>query len=188
MRIVCIDFETTGSVPGYPNEPWQLGMVDLVYGAVVPETMHEMLFHVGDRPFSPRAVGRYAEMREELAAAPKPAELWPEISRRLVGTALAAHNAGTERTVLTRLAPLTRFGPWVDTLKLGRKLYPSLPSHKLGDFVSSLGLKTRVDGICPGRTWHDALYDACAGAVLLEHFLSLECMRGIGPGIFDALA
>lgn len=187
MKITCIDFETTGSVPGYPNEPWQLGMVDVVDGAVVPDSRWETLFKVGDRPFSPRAVGRYAEMREELAAAPAVFELWPELARRLVGVPLAAHNAGTERTVLTKLAPLTRFGPWVDTLKLGRKLYPKLASHKLGDFVCALGLQPRVDALCPGRTWHDALYDACAGAVLLEHFLALPCLRGIGPGIFEAV-
>ena len=187
MKITCIDFETTGSVPGYPNEPWQLGMVDVVDGVVQPDSRWETLFKVGDRPFSPRAVGRYAEMREELAAAPAVFELWPVLAKRLVGVPLAAHNAGTERTVLTKLAPLTRFGPWVDTLKLGRRLYPKLASHKLGDFVCALGLKPRVDALCPGRTWHDALYDACAGAVLLVHFLSLPCLRGIGPGIFESV-
>jgi len=187
MRITCIDFETTGAVPGYPNEPWQLGMVDVADGKVDPSTKWETLFKVGDRPFSPRAAGRYAEMRGELAAAPAPLELWPTLARRLVGVPLAAHNAGTERTVLTRLAPLARFGPWVDTLKLGRRLYPGLASHKLGDFVWALGLAARVEGLCPGRTWHDALYDACAGAVLLEHFLSLDCLRGAGPGIFESV-
>jgi len=185
MKITCIDFETTGAVPGYPNEPWQLGMVDVVDGRVDASTKWDSLFKVGDRPFSPRAVGRYAEMREELAAASAPFELWPSLARRLVGVPLAAHNAGTERTVLTKLAPLTRFGPWVDTLKLGRKLYPGIPSHKLGDFIAYLQLQPRVDELCPGRTWHDALYDACAGAVLLEHFLSLPCLRGLASGIFD---
>ena len=30
-------------------------------------------------------------------------------------------------------------------------------------------LQGDVDALCPGRTWHDALYDACAGAVLFCH-------------------
>ena len=187
MKITCIDFETTGAVPGYSNEPWQLGMVDVVNGVLAPQTKWETLFRVGDRPFSPRAVGRYADIRDKLAVAPSPFELWPVLARRLVGVPLAAHNAGTERTVLTRLAPLTRFGPWVDTLKLGRRLYPRLASHRLGEFVVALGLQPRVDAVCPGRTWHDALYDACAGAVLLEHFLSLPCLRGLASGIFESL-
>ena len=187
MRVVCLDFETTGSVSGYPNEPWQLGLVEVVDGAVRVETKWETLFHVGDRPFAPRAVGRYAELRDELSRAPTPAALWPELAGRLTGVPLAAHNAGTERTMLTKLAPLTRFGPWADTLKLGRRLYPRLPSHRLGDFVGALGLVREVDAMCPGRTWHDALYDACAGAVLLAHFLSLPCLRGFGEGIFEGV-
>ena len=32
-----IDFETTGSVPGWPVEPWQIGMVRMRNGKVVPE-------------------------------------------------------------------------------------------------------------------------------------------------------
>ena len=32
--------------------------------------------------------------------------------------------------------------------------------------MEAFGLKDEVAGLCPGRTWHDALYDACACAVL----------------------
>ena len=86
MVWTALDFETTGTVKGWPNEPWQLGLVMIEDGVVLPETRWETLLHVGDRPFSPRAVGRYAELREELAAAPEFSELWPEISSRLCGT------------------------------------------------------------------------------------------------------
>lgn len=177
--VVALDFETTGTVAGYPNEPWQLGLVRVNAGEVVPSSRWETLFHVGDRPFSPRAVGRYAEMRADLAAAPSPMALWPELSARLVGAPLAAHNAATERTVLTRLAPLTRFGPWIDTLRLARLAYPDLASYALGDLVAALGLVPAVNALCPGRTWHDALYDACAGAVLFAHFVNLPAWRDV---------
>ena len=172
MKFTVIDFETTGAVAGYPNEPWQLGMVEVVGGEVRPETKWETLFHVGERPFSPHAVGRYAQMRHLLAAAAPLSELWPGISARLTGTALVAHNASTERSVLTAAAPLACFGPWVDTLKLARRLFPGLPSYALGDLVAAFGLGAQVDAICPGRTWHDALYDACACAVLAARFMS----------------
>ena len=39
--------------------------------------------------------------------------------------------------------------------------------------VRTFGLQARVDALCPGRTWHDALYDACAGAVVLCHVMEI---------------
>lgn len=172
MIWTALDFETTGTVKGWPNEPWQLGLVKIEDGVVLPETRWETLLHVGDRPFSPRAVGRYSELREELAAAPTIADLWPEIADRLCGTPLIAHNCSTERTVLTKMAPMTQFGPWIDTLVYARARYPGLPSYALGDLVEAFGLLEDVERLCPGRTWHDALYDACACAVLAARFMS----------------
>ena len=172
MVWTVLDFETTGTVKGWPNEPWQLGLVKIEDGVALPETKWETLFRVGERPFSPRAVGRYAEMREELARAPSPMEMWPEVSARLSGTPLIAHNCATERTMLTKLAPMSRFGPWIDTLAYARARYPGLPSYALSDLVEAFGAADEVDGLCPGRTWHDALYDACACAVLVTRFMA----------------
>jgi DNA polymerase-3 subunit epsilon len=172
MVWTVLDFETTGVVKGWPNEPWQLGLVSVEDGVVLPETKWETLFHVGDRPFSPRAVGRYAEIRDKLSEAPEPMELWPELSSRLVGRPLIAHNCSTERTVLSKLAPMTSFGPWTDTLVYARARYPGLESYALGDLVAAFGLQEEVDRLCPDRTWHDALYDACACAVLAAFFMS----------------
>ena len=175
MRFVALDFETTGVLPGHPNEPWQLGVVevDLEMGTV-PGTAHEWFFRIPrDRPFSPRAPGRWAEMRDELAASPTFLEAWPEMSDALSGAALVAHNAATERTVIEKRAPLARLGPWIDTLRLVRKYWPLLRSYALGDLITLFKLKAQVDAMCPGRSWHDALYDACAGAVLLAHVARL---------------
>ena len=159
-RLVSIDFETTGTVAGWENEPWQLGCVEVVDGEPVAASRWETYFRIPvDRPFSPRAPGRWAQIRAELAAAPSFAEMWPELSARLQGVPLVAHNAATERTILVKRAPLAPFGPWFDTLRLVRRL------------VRAFGLQMRVDALCPDRTWHDALYDACAGAVLFSHIL-----------------
>lgn len=173
-----LDFETTGVVRGYPNEPWQLGVVTFDMpaepGGTALEPLNvvcrEWFFNIpADRPFSPRAPGRWAQMRGVLAAAPSFMEAWPELSEFIVGVPLVAHNAATERTILEKRTPLTRFGPWVDTLRIVRKYWPLMRSYALGDIIAVFGLKSRVDAICPGRTWHDALYDACAGAILLAH-------------------
>lgn len=96
-------------------------------------------------------------------------DVWPELSAFLEGVPLVAHNASTERTILERYAPLTAFGPWFDTLRIVRRFWPTLESYALGDIIGTFGLKAKVDALCPGRTWHDALYDACAGAVLFSY-------------------
>ena len=172
MTCVAIDFETTGTVSGWPNEPWQVGIVTVRDGVPVPESAWGSLLRVSaDRPFSPRAPGRWAELREALAEAPDLMDIWPDLQSRLVGIPLVAHNAATERTVLTRQAPLTPFGPWIDTLALVRRIWPLMKSYALGDLAAVFGLVGQVDALCPGRKWHDALYDACAGAVLLCHIM-----------------
>ena len=99
-------------------------------------------------------------------------ETWPEISARIAGRPVVAHNAATERSILGKRAPLTPIGPWFDTLAMARARWPHLASHTLGGLVEFLGLQDEVDALCPGRTWHDALYDACAGAVLFCHINS----------------
>ena len=98
-------------------------------------------------------------------------DLWPDLAARLQGVPLVAHNAATERTVLVKRAPLAPFGPWFDTLRLVRRFWPTLKSYVLGDVVRAFGLQAQVDALCPDRTWHDALYDACAGAVVFAHIL-----------------
>ncbi|MCL1920966.1 MAG: 3'-5' exonuclease [Kiritimatiellaeota bacterium] len=171
-RFAVIDFETTGAVAGYPVEPWQVGMVRVESGAV-SGARFESLIRVGERPFNPRAPGRHAQLRAQLAVAPTAGELLPVFSEWLIGVPLVAHNVGTERTTLAKVAPLHRFGPWVDTLALARHAYPQLTSKSLEDVIAALGLLPQVQGLCPGREAHDALYDAAACAVLLTHFLAL---------------
>jgi DNA polymerase III epsilon subunit-like protein len=177
-----VDFETTGAVSGYAVEPWQVGVVRLRGGRVCAAESFETLLQVGDRPFNPRAPGRHAQLRGELAAAPSPGGLWPELAAWVTDVPLVAHNTGTERSVLARLAPLHRLGPWVDTLTLTRRAYPSLASKALEDVVAALGLEACVRAACPGREAHDALYDAFACAVLLEHFLSLPGWERVTVG------
>ena len=172
-RFAVIDFETTGAVAGYAVEPWQVGIVRVEGGAVCGGVSFESLLRVGERPFNPRAPGRHAQLRAQLAVAPSVGELLPTLSGWLTGVPLVAHNVGTERTMLAKMAPLHRFGPWVDTLALARHAYPDLASKALDDVVAVLGLAPQVRKLCPGREAHDAYYDAVACAVLFTHFLAL---------------
>ena len=171
--LTVLDFESTGAVRGHPDEPWQVGFVEM-QGGRVTNRIHENWLCVGeDRPFNPYAPGRHAEIRALLAGAPKMADLWPEWRPWLEGRPLVAHNIGTEKKFLRRAAPMHPLGPWMDTLKLARHACPDLGSHSLSEVCEALGLTARAQLFCPGRDWHDALFDAFASGLILEHCLSM---------------
>jgi DNA polymerase-3 subunit epsilon len=150
VDFVAIDFETTGYDNGSANEPWQLGLAVVERGRIV-ET-REWFFDVEGAP--PRACGSSA-----LGTLLNSFEIW---SPHLLGKRLVAHNLACEKTILTRTAPLTKWGPWVDTMKLAKARYPKLPSYRLGDLCAMFGCVPQL----AGRTWHDGLYDAVACAEL----------------------
>lgn len=176
----AIDFETTGSVQGYPVEPWQVGVV-----RVEGEEMNcwETLLRVGPRPFHPRAPGRHEALRAEIAAAPDLRECLSDLRRFCSGVPLVAHNAATEKKCLRESVPMEKLGPYIDTLKLSRAIWPELRSHALGEVLSVLGLTEAVGQVAPGRTVHDALYDAAGSAVLLQHMLRLPELADCRPEV-----
>ena len=143
MEFVALDFETTGYETDGQNEPWQLG-VAVVRDFKIVET-REWFFGTSITPdFEPIM------------------NQWESFYPLLAGKRLVAHNIACEKTILTRVAPLTKWGPWVDTLKLAKARYPKLPSYALGDLCEMFGCVPQM----PGRTWHDGLYDAVACALL----------------------
>ena len=170
IQAVAVDFETTGSVPGYPNEPWQIGLAPIRAGKI-GDDLFDSLLNIGDRPFNKFAPGRHAQLRGRLAVAPTLHELWSDVSSRLAGAVLVAHNIGTERSILSATAPLHVFGPWIDTLVLARAAWPNLETYALEDLTKRFGLGEAVSRLCSGRAPHDALYDAVACALLLVHLL-----------------
>ena len=171
-EITVLDYETTGSLRGYPSEPWQIGMVSLKNGKVDFDSMFESLLRVdADRPFNPYAPGRHAVLRDEIATAPTPHGLWPEVLPRLTEFSLCAHNVATEKKFIRLMAPMHQFGPWIDTLHVARNVWKGCTSYALEDLTETLGLKSKLDHLFPDREAHDALYDAVASALLIEHLL-----------------
>lgn len=143
MEFVALDFETMGYENGGTNEPWQLGIA-LVKDFQIVETK-EWFFKSSFKEDAPTLIDQ-----------------WEEFFPYLSGRRLVAHNIATERTILTRLAPLTKLGPWVDTMRLAKARYPRMDSYALGDLCAAFGCVPEM----PERTWHDALYDAIACARL----------------------
>lgn len=171
--LTVLDFETTGAVQGHIEEPWQVGMVEMRQGRVTGRFHESWLRVAAGRPFNPYAPGRHAGIRDLLSVAPAMADLWPDWRPWLEGRALAAHNIGTEKKFLRRAAPMHPLGPWIDTLKLARHARPDLAGHSLSEVCEAMGLTARTSEYCPGRSWHDALFDAFASAFVLEHCLAL---------------
>ena len=101
MEFEAIDFETTGYEDGGRNEPWRLGLA-LVRDLEIVET-HEWFFGT---PLTPD----FQPLMDQ----------WDDFYPYLEGRRLVAHNIACERTILTRIAPLTKWGPWTDTLKAAR--------------------------------------------------------------------
>ena len=182
----AVDFETTGSLPGFPNEPWQIGIAQIRDDKISTD-LFDSLINVGDRPFNKYVPGRHAQLRPQLATAPTFEQLWPVVSEQLAGRVLVAHNMGTERSILAAASPLHVFGPWIDTLVLSRFAWPALPSHALEAVVAALGLTSAVSARCPGREPHDACYDAVASAAVLLYLLEQPQWRSMTAADLVAL-
>ncbi len=173
VRIIALDFEGTGSVQGWPDEPWQIGLVPLREGRVDTAGCFESLLQIGERPFNRYAPGRHDEKREAMRSAPTLRCLWPAVRPVLEGAVLAAHSGATETRYLSNAFPLHPPTIRLDTLKLARLAYPGLKAYRLEALLDRLQLAPRVKAIVPEREPHDALFDAVGCGVLLEHILQI---------------
>jgi len=101
---------------------------------------------------------------------------------------LAAHYSGVENSLLKSVWPYPRdspdfarpgervidWGPWVDSARLYSQLYPEFGTGRLESLIAACGLQADLDALakqhCPGarQRYHAALYDALAGALLLN--------------------
>lgn len=165
----ALDFESAGTASGRTDAPVQIGIALMDGLTLRPERALRSHLQT-DRPVTWAAQKVHGIRTADLADAPPLASLWPEIESRLRGRIIVAHSASTERRFL-RAFPTHRFGPWVDSLHLARRLNPELDSHRLGDLVAQHGLDGAIQEACPGLAWHDALYDATASLVLLRHLV-----------------
>lgn len=165
-RFTAIDFESAGASKGRTDTPVQVGIASWS-----PDSGHSGPFvsylHT-DEPIQWSARKVHGIGPEQLVDAPKLLMLWPEFRIRLGGAVVVAHGKGTEKRFL-RTFPGHGFGPWVDTLLLSRAVWPELADHSLGALCEFHGLSAEVRRLVPGKSWHDALFDAVASLVLLGH-------------------
>lgn len=170
----AIDFESAGLRRGGTEVPVQIGVARMSGGQMVDSFGS---FLATDEPITWSAQKVHGIRQEDLVGAPTLLSLWPELKSRLGGHYLVAHGAATEKRFL-RAFPFHGFGPWVDTLKLARAVWPSQPSFALGDLSVAFGLEGELRSLHPGFRWHDALSDALASLLLLRQIIQEADIAG----------
>lgn len=168
-RFCAIDFESAGASRGSTDTPVQIGLATWTVGFAKFD--HTFVSHIKTgQPIQWAAQRVHGITPSDLEFAPTLPSLWPEIKRNMRGSVIVAHGKGTEKRFL-RAFPGHGFGPWIDTLLLARAAWPELPEHSLGSLCDTLGLTPSVRAIMPEKSWHDALFDAVASLILVQHLI-----------------
>ena len=167
-RFTAIDFESAGAARGMTDSPVQVGLASWSAESGHADAFVSYLFTNQPVLWSARKIHGIGPAH--LADAPSLLTLWPELKRRLAGAVVVAHGQGTEKRFL-RAFPGHGFAPWIDTLLLARAVWPDLSQHSLGALCGHHGLTETVRALVPGKSWHDALFDAAASLVLLAHLI-----------------
>jgi DNA polymerase III subunit epsilon len=160
-EFAAIDFEFARLRQGGGEVPVQIGIVTTRGGS--PDPSSGFVSYL--RPPGDVYPGPGLRDPRVLQDAPDFLSLWPDLNSRLRNRILLAHGTGTEKRFL-RAFPGHGFGPWIDTLPLGRALLPSAQSHSLGDLCGLLEMENSIREFAGGLSWHDALYDAAACLLL----------------------
>jgi DNA polymerase-3 subunit epsilon len=167
-RFTAIDFESAGASRGMTDSPVQVGLASWSQPSGHTDPFVSYLFT--DQPVLWSARKIHGIGPAHLADAPSLLSLWPDLKSRLAGAVVVAHGKGTEKRFL-RAFPGHGFGPWIDTLLLARAAWPDLHAHSLGALCECHGLTESIRALVPGKSWHDALFDATASLVLLAHLI-----------------
>jgi DNA polymerase-3 subunit epsilon len=172
-RFTAIDFESAGAARGGTDSPVQVGLAS--WSADDGHHGNFVSYLFTDAPILWSARKVHGIGPADLADAPRLLALLPELKNRLHGAIVVAHGKGTEKRFL-RAFPGHPFGPWVDTLLLARAAWPALPSHSLGAVCESCGLTEEIRALVPGKSWHDALFDAVASLAVLAHLFATHAL------------
>ena len=164
--LVVLDFEGTSRLPS--ARATEIGLVSLSKKLKVISEFESVV----QSPIAPDklalSVARLS--RAEISSAPTFAQLWPEISRRLSGKILVAHNKVYETNVLRnelRAISIRQVPPIVCTLEWSRKILGlKVKNYKLPTVCSFFDIDLVHS--------HEALADAKATAAVLEKLAELS--------------
>jgi len=123
-----------------------------------------------------------------LSAAPAPADVEPELARRINGHALVGHNISVDWRLLHRRYPAITPTALIDTLRLARHLKLGT-KNSLTALTAQLGLNPQIERLAGGSQPHRALWDTIAAALLLPALINRAWPCGISlAGLLDIAA
>jgi DNA polymerase-3 subunit epsilon len=161
--IVMLDFETTGLSPAMGDRITEVAALRIVGGEVVER--YVSLINCGVRIPS-FITGLTGVTQSMVDTAPPVDEVVPQLLDFIGSDPLSAHNASFDEKFLRaeaeRLTLAPRHASLVCSLKLSRRVFPTLGSYKLGQLSGALGIQFRSAA-------HRAEADAEVAAKLLIH-------------------
>lgn len=171
--VVMLDFETTGLSPAMGDRITEVAALRIVGGRVTERYVSLINCNARIPSFITQLTGISQDMVDN---APPVRRVVPELLDFIGTDTLSAHNASFDEKFLKAEAERLDLAPGhaalVCSLKLSRRLFPGMPSYKLGALSRQLGIHFRSAA-------HRAESDAEVGAELLIH-IARHLGRSVG--------
>jgi DNA polymerase III epsilon subunit-like protein len=168
--LIALDLEGSGAQDRASEAILEIAVVPLTNGQPDMPAAYSTLINPG-RTIPHRPWISPGLTTTVLAAAPIPAEVEPELARRINGRAIAGHNVGVDWRLLHRRFPAITPTALIDTLRLARHL--NLDSkNSLSALTAHLGLTAQVERLAAGSQPHRAQWDTVATALLLPALIA----------------
>ncbi|WP_298377390.1 3'-5' exonuclease [Azospirillum sp.] len=138
-RAVAIDFETANESR---TSACSIGVAWIENGRVTATEEH--LIRPREMRFNPFNSAIHGIRADDVADAPEFPAVWARLRERLDGRLILAHNAAFDLSVLRHT--LTDYGlvwpvcPYLCTVTLARRAWPTLTAHKLNHLADFLGI------------------------------------------------
>lgn len=168
--LVALDLEGSGAQDHEDEAILEIAVVPLAAG--LPDTVaaYTTLINPGRRiPRRPWISPGLTNIA--LADAPLPAEVEPELARRINEHILVGHNIGVDWRLLHRRHPVMTPVALIDTLRLARHLKVGA-KNRLSALTAQFGLTAEIEQLAEGSQPHRALWDAIAAALLLPALIA----------------
>ena len=163
--LVALDLEGSGPQDGDNEAILEIAVVPITAGH--PDTASAYTTLINPGRTMPRKLWISPGLTTAvLAAAPTPAEVEPELARRINGHIIVGHNVGVDWRLLHRRRPAIIPTALMDTLRLARHLKLGT-KNSLSALTDHLGLTPQIERLAPGSQPHRALWDTIATALLL---------------------
>jgi DNA polymerase-3 subunit epsilon len=174
--LVALDLEGSGAQDHDDEAILEIAVVPLVAGQPDTAAAYSTLINPGRRiprrPWISPGLTNTA-----LAAAAAPAEIEPELARRINGHILVGHNIGVDWRLLHRRYPTITPTALIDTLRLARHLKLG-SKNSLSALTAQFDLTPGIDRLADGSHPHRALWDTIAAALLLPALVAKAWPQG----------